>query len=136
MSRSRPIRAASFFAGVILSGCTETNSVSALSCKEIAAEAIRVSDGELISIDQRTLTSREEGKVTCHGTGFYKNGSMVPTRFQAFLNDDGEIMIRYDTDEYSQQQVERADRLQRAEEERNQQEYRQTMAEIDRTLDQ
>lgn len=116
-----------------LGACSETDDLAHMSCKDIAAEAVDISKGQLVSIDGRELTSRTRNRVVCHGNGLYTDGSEVPTRFEAFFNDDREMMVRYDTNEYTALQERiaeaKADRDEAADRE-------QTMKEIDRALDQ
>ncbi len=110
-----------------------------MSCKSIASQVVGMSDGELVSLDKRVLTSRSDDRVVCHGNGFYSDGSEVPTRFEAFINGDGEMLFRYDTKEYDAQQVTEAEaqadqEAQAAKEEFNR-EYEQTLADVKKNLE-
>ncbi|MDH7975704.1 hypothetical protein QH494_26255 [Sphingomonas sp. AR_OL41] len=93
---------------MIASGCTEN--VATMSCRDVAREAVRVSKGALIKITQGHAETHTKRQIVCRGTGFYSNGSSVMTRYRAWLDEDNDIMIAYDTDEAqaaAEQQAER-----------------------------
>lgn len=107
---------------LLLCGCDNDTDIAQMSCADVASEAIRISEGKLVSIDHRTLDSKTPTRLTCHGVGSYKDAQVIPTRYEAIKNDNGEVLIRYDTSEYQAQQVaaakaeaEREDRADRQE---------------------
>ncbi|MBD8546063.1 hypothetical protein [Sphingomonas sp. CFBP 8760] len=79
-------------------GCSAD--MSELTCADIAREAISLSNGEIISINNRKETSRTDDRAVCHGTALTKGGGETPVRFLAFRDDDGEVLIKYDDDEH------------------------------------
>ena len=94
-----------------VAGCDDTKSFADLTCADVADSAIGISKGAMITLDNRTLTSKDDKRIVCHGTGGFHDGSQKLVRFQAFINDDGKEIIRYDTDEYqaAQEAKERQD---------------------------
>ena len=103
------MRRAWLLAGLLLTGCDDQR-IANSTCDDIATEAIRISKGGLVSLDQRTETSRTDRSLVCHGRGLYSNGSLVNTRFQAFFNSDGVMLIRYDVSEAQAAAIDNAER--------------------------
>lgn len=105
-------------AAVILTGCSPT--IEHMSCSDAADEAVRISEGALVSLNGLIQNSRDDQRIVCHGMGFFKSGQEVYTRLQAFRADNGDILVKYDTDEYQAAQnarEERRERLQNARDE-------------------
>lgn len=67
-------------------------------CAEIAEEAVRISEGELVKIYDQTLVSRTDTAVTCKGRGAYSDNSVVPLTFRFFIDKDGERLVSYTPD--------------------------------------
>ena len=135
------MRRAFVLAFLTLSSCNDLSAgiLKNMSCKSIADQVVGISDGELVSLDKRVLTSRSDDRVVCHGNGFYSDGSEVPTRFEAFINGDGEMLLRYDIKEYTAEQERQAEakanqEAQAAKEEFNR-EYDQTLSDIKESLE-
>ena len=84
----------------LLAGCDSPKTFAELDCSDIAETAVSISKGALITIDDRTLTSRDQRRIVCHGTGTFHYTGEKLVRFQAYLDDDGDEIVRYDTDEY------------------------------------
>lgn len=84
-------------APVILTGCAQR--VATMSCRDVEREAVALSKGALIKITQRHMVTHTKTNLVCGGMGFYSNGASVMTRYRAWLDEDHEIMIAYDTDE-------------------------------------
>ena len=84
----------------LLAGCDSTKKFVDLDCSDIADTAVSISKGALVAIDDRTLTSRDDKRIVCHGTGTFHYTGEKLVRFQAYLDDDGDEIVRYDTDEY------------------------------------
>ena len=90
---------------VLLTACDEDKRFADLNCSDIEQQAEDASKGELLAINNRTLTSRDENHVVCHGFGIFKHATDHPIRFQALLDDDGERIYEYDSDEYDAHQA-------------------------------
>jgi NAD(P)H-nitrite reductase large subunit len=109
---------------IVLAGCSK--SVSEMSCSDVADEAVRVSKGALIKLYNRSLTSKTDTQIVCHGTGLYRNGGEFPTRFVAFIDSDGDELIRYDTSEFQADQERQANAEFNREAAQAQQQYEQS----------
>lgn len=94
---SRMRRSATLFGLLLLTGCSDD--IAGYDCSDVAEEAIGISDGALVSLYKRSLTSRTDDRIVCHGIGLYSGGDELPVRFEAYRDDDGEILIRYDVAE-------------------------------------
>ena len=101
----------------LLAGCHAAKNFVDLDCSDVAASAVSISKGALVTLDNRTLLRRDDKHIVCHATGGFSDGAQKLVRFQAFINDDGDEIVRYDTDEYQaaqqakeQQEEEREER--------------------------
>lgn len=90
-------RTGAIVALMALSACTYD--VAEMTCDQIEAEVVALSEGQLIKITNAHETERTPTGLTCYGNGFYDTGETVLTRYRAWLDEDGEIMVAYDTDE-------------------------------------
>ena len=109
----------------VVTGCSER--VADMDCSDVADEAISISQGALVAINNRSQTSKDDKRIVCHGTGFAKNGEEVPVRFQAFTSDDGDMLVKYDTDEYRAAQDAKNRREQQREDSREDKQIQQTV---------
>jgi hypothetical protein len=109
-----------------VSACS--NSVASMSCSEVASEAIRISEGEIVAINNRTEVSKNDQRLVCRGTALTKAGDETPLRFEAIKSDDGDIVIKYDDDEH-QAALESNQRQQL------QREWARTEREVEQTVD-
>ena len=116
---------------VLLTACGEDKRFADLTCSDIEQQAEDASKDELLAINNRTLTSRDEKHVVCHGFGIFKLATDHPIRFQAFLDDDGERIYEYDSDEYDAQRA----YLQKQEEMREQQRFLQQIENTQRLVE-
>lgn len=117
------IRLALPLAFLLVAGCS--NTIADLSCDDVAKEAVRISNGAIIKIADRTLTSHDDKSIVCHGKGEYADGSGRLTRFREFIDGDGDKMIKYDTDEYQAGVVQRFNAESAREAAQAQQQYQQ-----------
>ena len=80
-----------------LAGCTK--SISNVKCRDVEDEVVELSKGALIKITDAHVISRTQTELVCRGTGIYSDNSEVPTRYRAYMDEDHDIMVAYDTDE-------------------------------------
>ena len=112
---------------LIVAGCSDN--IASLSCSDVADEAIRASKGDLMAINNRVQTSKDDKRLTCHGTGLLKDGEERFIRFQALLSDNGEMFFKYDDDEHQAAEAAKEAR-------QEQREQAQTEREVQRFVDQ
>lgn len=86
----------------LLSGCAE--SVSDLTCADVEDEVVALSEGNLLKIVNSREASRSEDRVVCRGIGVYADGSDIETRYQAYRDEDDELMFMFDIDDAQQRQ--------------------------------
>lgn len=81
----------------ILTGCTE--SIADLKCRDVESEVVALSKGSLIKITGSRVVTRSPSELVCSGTGIYSDNTEISTRYRAYIDEDREIMVAYDTDE-------------------------------------
>lgn len=106
---------------VILSGCAPA--IQDMSCDDVEAEAVAISDGGLIKIMGGRETSRTETELICHGTGIYSSNEEVRTRYKAYVDAEGEEMVAFDTDEADAHEAQQVENQYRQEAEQAQREF-------------
>ncbi|MGA1806233.1 hypothetical protein VHN57_15140 [Sphingobium sp. WW5] len=67
-------------------------------CDGIEQEVVAMEQG-LLKITGARETSRSPKDLVCHGTAIYKNNVEIEMRYRVYIDEDGEEMIAYDTDE-------------------------------------
>lgn len=122
--------AVSFFA---ISGCSQ--SIATMTCADVAAEAVTISEGELVKITGGTESRRSDTELVCHGTGVYARGGEVRTRYRAYIDADGDFMIAYDVEEAATAEANRIEREIERENAALQREMERDMREFEREMD-
>lgn len=102
---------------LVLTDCTR--SIANLKCRDVEAEVVNMEKGNLLKITGAYVVSRSPTELVCKGTGIYPDNSEAPIRYRAYIDEDREIMVAYDSDE--------------AEAAEEAKEQRETDAEIERT---
>lgn len=82
---------------LMVAGCSQ--SVENMSCDDIANQAVIASKGTLIKIMRQTVASRDAKATVCRGIGVYADGTEIPTRFSAYLDEENALMVKFDTEE-------------------------------------
>jgi hypothetical protein len=83
-------------------GCSASATLASMSCDDIEAEVVSISDGQLIKIMNDRQVSRSETEIVCNGLGIYSDNSEVQTRYRAYVDAEGELMVAFDTDDAAQ----------------------------------
>lgn len=81
-----------------------TADLTAMTCKDVADQTIDAAKGRIVKIYHQTVRSRDAAHLICDGTGFLKSGHEIPLRYQAFIDEDHDVMIKWDSDEYQAEQ--------------------------------
>lgn len=84
-------------AAVPITACS--GSIADLTCNDLEAEVVQLSKGSIIKVVQSRETNRSASNLTCHGMGIFSDNSDIPIRYRAYIDEDNEIMLSYDTDE-------------------------------------
>jgi uncharacterized protein YcfL len=67
-------------------------------CDGIEQQVVWMEKG-LLKITEARETSRSSNELVCHGTAIYKDNAEIQMRYRVYIDEDGEEMIAYDTDE-------------------------------------
>jgi len=87
-----------------LAGC---DGAAMPSCDSIEEDVIRLEEGALIKIIKAREVSRTPREVLCRGVAVYQNGDDIRMRYRAYIDEDRDLMIAYDTDEAQQEAIDR-----------------------------
>lgn len=79
-----------------LAGCDGT---SIPTCDSIEEDVIRLEERELIKIVKAREVSRTPREVTCRGIAVFRDGNEIRMRYRAYIDEDRDLMIAYDTKE-------------------------------------
>ena len=102
--------AISTFVSCSLGGCVAP-AIQDMTCDFVEAEVVAVSTQVgsgpgLIKILNGKLVSQNNERIVCVGDGVYDDRSHMETRYQAYVDSEGEIMVEYDTDAYLEREAE------------------------------
>lgn len=89
-----------------LAGCDGT---AIPTCDSIEEDVIRLEERELIKIVKAREVSRTPREVTCQGIAVYRDGNEIRMRYRAYIDEDRDLMIAYDTDEAQQEAIDRVE---------------------------
>ena len=87
-----------------LAGCDGTATPS---CDSIEEDVVRLEEKALIKIVKAREVSRSPREVTCRGMAVYRDGTEIRMRYRAYLDEDRDLMIAYDTAEAQQEAIDR-----------------------------
>ena len=79
------------------------------SCDSIEEDVIRLEEKALIKIVKAREVSRTPREVTCRGIAVYRDGNEIGMRYRAYIDEDRDLMIAYDTDEAQQEAIDRVE---------------------------
>ncbi|PBN41655.1 hypothetical protein SxD43FB_20570 [Sphingobium sp. D43FB] len=77
------------------------------SCDSIEEDVIQLEEKALIKIIKAREVSRSPREVTCQGVAVYRDGTEIRMRYRAYIDEDRDLMIAYDTDEAQQEAIDR-----------------------------
>lgn len=77
------------------------------SCDSVEEDVIRLEEGALIKIVKAREVSRASRNVVCRGVALYRDGTEIKMRYRAYVDEDRELMVEYDTDEAQQEAIDR-----------------------------
>ncbi len=89
-----------------LAGC---DGVGMPSCDSIEEDVIQLEEKALIKIIKAREVSRSPREVVCRGVAVYRNGNEIRMRYRAYIDEDRDLMIAYDTDEAQQEAIDRVE---------------------------
>ena len=89
-----------------LAGCDGT---AMPSCDSIEEYVVRLEEKALIKIVKAREVSRSPREVTCRGMAVYRDGTEIRMRYRAYIDEDRDLMITYDTDEAQQEAIDRVE---------------------------
>ncbi|KMS54692.1 hypothetical protein [Sphingobium cupriresistens] len=79
------------------------------SCDSVEEDVIRLEEGALIKIVKAREVSRTSREVVCRGVAVYRDGDEIKMRYRAYIDEDRDLMIAYDTDEAQQEAIDRVE---------------------------
>lgn len=89
-----------------IAGC---NGTAMPSCDSIEEDVIQLEEKALIKIIKAREVSRSPREVTCQGVAVYRDGTEIRMRYRAYIDEDRDLMIAYDTDEAQQEAIDRVE---------------------------
>lgn len=87
-----------------LAGCDQAGMPS---CDSVEEDVIRLAEGALIKIVKAREVARTSREVICRGVALYRDGTEIKMRYRAYIDEDRELMVEYDTDEAQQEAIDR-----------------------------
>ena len=111
-----------------LAGCDQSGMPS---CDSVEEDVIRLEEGALIKIVKAREVSRTSREVVCRGVAVYRDGDEIKMRYRAYIDEDRDLMVEYDTAEAQQEAL---DRLESEAEEADRKAAQQFEREIDEAM--
>ncbi len=87
-----------------LAGCDQHGMPS---CDAVEEDVIRLEEGALIKIVKAREVSRTTREVVCRGGAVYRDGDEIKMRYRAYIDEDRDLMVEYDTAEAQQEAIDR-----------------------------
>jgi hypothetical protein len=87
-----------------LAGCDQSGTPS---CDSVEEDVIRLEEGALIKIVKAREVSRTSREVVCRGVAVYRDGTEIKMRYRAYIDEDRDLMIEYNTAEAQQEAIDR-----------------------------
>lgn len=87
-----------------LAGCDQAGMPS---CDSVEEDVIRLEEGALIKIVKSREVSRTTREVVCRGMAVYRDGDEIKMRYRAYIDEDHDLMVEYDTAEAQQEAIDR-----------------------------
>ena len=79
------------------------------SCDSIEEDVIQLEEKALIKIIKAREVSRSPREVVCRGVAVYRNGNEIRMRYRAYIDEDRDLMIAYDTAGAQQEAIDRVE---------------------------
>ena len=93
-----------FLMSLGLAGC---DGAGIPTCDSIEEDVVRLEEGALIKIVKAREVSRTPRNVVCRGIALYRDGTEIKMRYRAYVDEDRELMVEYDTDEAQREAIDR-----------------------------